>query len=296
MISWRAALLVLVAMLTVRPAHADDLPVHGNGNAQVLASIRPLALITRALVGDALEVRTLPGVATAPHHFVLRPSGLQALRSAALFVWMGPALEQPLERLIAHEPAIPALAVMPMLAAGSEADPHLWLDPRQAVAIAGVLAARLREQGLLDEAQAAPALARFEESMRRREAAIAASLAGVEQVPFISMHDGLRVFVARFGLAQAGALPATHERQPGARSLAALRRVAIERGVGCLFREPGDSDDLARTLAEGTAMRIVELDVLARQAPDTVQGFDEFLQNLAQTMADCLRAAPVEPS
>jgi len=289
MTPWRAALPALLVLLAMNPARAAEAPA-------LLTSIRPLALIAEALVGDAPPVRTLSGVDAAPHDFLLRPSGLQALRAAALFVWMGPELERPLERVLAREPAIRAFAVLPRLDPREAADPHLWLDPRRASAIAGLLAAELRARGLLDEARGASALQGFEAAMRAREAAIATQFEGLREVPFVTMHDGLRVFVARFGLAQAGALPATHEQQPGARSLAALRRVALERGARCLFREPGDSVELARTLAEGTALRVVELDTLALQAPHGARGFDQFLQALAQSMADCLRAAPVEPS
>lgn len=291
MMPWRAALPALLAMLVAWPARADE-----SARPQVLASIRPLALITRALAEGELEVRTLPGVDVAPHDFVLRPSALRSLREAALFLWMGPALERPLERVLARDPEIRALALLPSGAPGATPDPHVWLDPREAAAIARRISTGLRERGLLDASRADAALARFEQAMQSREAAIVAEFAGLQDVPFVVMHDGLGVFAARFGLAQAGALPTTHEQQPGARSLAGLRRTAIARDARCLFRGPGDSESLARTLAEGTRMRIVELDTLALHAPDTAQGFDAFLQTLAQAVAGCLRAAPEESS
>ena len=282
--SRRAALLALFALsalcaVGVRAQQTD-----------VVTSIRPLALITRALAGDAFVVQSLPGVDAAPHDFVLRPSGMQALRAARLFVWMGPTLEHPLARVLSRDAEVPALAVLPALGVDAAADPHLWLDPRRAIDIAQVVAASLRERGLIDAAHETAALVRFTQAMQSRERAIAAEFAGVESAPFIVLHDGLRAIVARFGLQQVGALPASHDTQPGARSLAELRRAALQRHALCLFREPRDSADLARTLAEGTAMRIVVLDTLAQEAPDTAQGFDDYLQSIAHTMAQCLRA------
>jgi zinc transport system substrate-binding protein len=286
MTPWRVRLLAVLVLLSCGAA-ADDA-------APVVASIRPLALIVRALTADTLPVAVLPGVDTAPHDFVLRPSGLQAIRAAPLFLWMGPSLERPLARVLERNAGVPALAVLPALGEAAGADPHLWLDPGRASAIARVVAAELGRRGLLQADAAEAASARFAQAMDVRASAMEQAFAGVEQVPFVVMHDGLRALVARFGLRQVAALPVTHDAQPGARTVAALRRVAREQHAVCLFHEPGDSADLARTLAEGSAMRIVVLDTLALDAPQTAHGFDLFLDGIARGMAECLRAAPLE--
>jgi ABC-type Zn2+ transport system substrate-binding protein/surface adhesin len=78
--------------------------------------------------------------------------------------------------------------------------------------------------------------------------------------------------------------------------VAQLRRTAIGQGARCLFREAGDSEALARTLSEGTSMRVVELDLLAIRADESTREFAEFLLSVAGRVADCLRAEPMEPN
>ena len=281
----------LIAFFALSPAFACLA-----AEARVVVSIRPLALILRAVAGDGITIDTLPGVGASPHDFVLKPSALQELRGGALFVWMGPALERPLERLLQRDPSIHALALMPELGLDAHQDPHVWLDPQMAIAMAGVMQRRLLQSGLADASVNDPGLARFESAMQTSAAELDATLSGLQDVPFIVMHDGLRSFVARFGLRQVGALSAGHEIQPGVRSVARLRRTAIESGARCLFREPGDNAALARTLSEGTSMHVVELDLLASRAADTPDGFANFLHALGHDVAACLRGTTPEPN
>jgi zinc transport system substrate-binding protein len=275
---------LLCALLMFASANAD-----AAGRATIVASIRPLALIVRAIGRDALDIAVLPGVESSPHDFVLRPSALERIADAQLLVWMGPAMERPLAGVIARLDAAQTLALQPRLQA-AESDPHLWVDPRGARALAQAIGVELRARRLLDETALAQHLAEFDTAMQLREQAMSAGFAGLEKVPFATLHDGLGPLVRRFGLNQVGALPATHEQQPGARSVAALRRTLASSGAVCLFRERADRAELAATLAEGMRLRIVELDPLALAARDEAQGFDKFLAGLGRAIAACLRA------
>jgi zinc transport system substrate-binding protein len=248
----------------------------------LLCSIRPLQLIAEALVAGEFEVRALASASASPHAFVLRPSERRELANARLFLWMGAALERPLEQLLQRQPPRAALALLPAIDAG-RVDPHAWLDPRAAVSMARAMAAVIRETGMAQQTLDAR-LAAFEESMRAREAETAALLEPLRATPFLAMHDGYRGFVARYGLRQVAALPGDHEHQPGARTLASMRRVARETGADCLLRQADDNAALGRSIASDTGLRIVEVDPLAVRAAD----FDTFLATFAADVARCL--------
>ena len=281
--AWRGAWQALCALLLVTSASA-----RAAGNAPVVTSIRPLALIARAVAGENLAIAVLPGVESSPHDFVLRPSALHSIAQARLFVWMGPALERPLERVLERLGSTNTLALLPQL--GNDAnDPHLWVDPRSAEAIAQLIGTELRARDLVDGAVLDARLAAFDAAMAAREQAMSQELAPLRRVPFASLHDGLGPLVRRFGLNQVGALPATHEQQPGARSVATLRRTLAASGAVCLFRESADRAALAATLSEGLPLRVVELDPLAAAARDDVNAFDDYLAGLGHAIAACLR-------
>lgn len=261
--------------------------------ALVVSSIRPLDLIVREVAGPLVTARPLPGIDASPHDFVLTPSDLRLIRNAEVLFWIGPVLEGPLARVLERLPEVPAVALQDTLGAPGE-DPHLWLDPRLALGIGRYVAAELERRGLVPRAELAPRLAVFEARMREREAAISAELAGLERVPFLSMHDGYRHFVRRFGLNQVAALPARHEHQPGARAVAGMHAAALRHGAVCLLRERADSASLAASIAAQTGMRTVELDPLARETLGGEHGFDAFLEHFSGALATCLRGGPRE--
>jgi ABC-type Zn2+ transport system substrate-binding protein/surface adhesin len=92
-------------------------------------------------------------------------------------------------------------------------------------------------------------------------------------------------------LRQIGALPGDHDRQPGARSLLALRGAARETGARCLLQERGDNPALAATLVRDLGLHAVEVDPLAR----TSDSFDAFLARFAADVQRCLAPAPPIP-
>ncbi len=281
-----ACRLVLALLCMTMRVHADEsLPL-------VVSSIRPLHLIVLALAGDRVEAREFPGIGASPHDFVVRPSGIRLLESARVVFWIGPELERPLAELLERMSGRRDLALLPRMpsaAIAADADPHVWLDPQLAVAIAESMAAALIERGIADEAQLQPRLEAFIVSMESAERTMRQELNGLERVPFMVMHDGYGYFVRRFSLNQVLALGPDAEHQPGARAVSRMRQGAFDSAAVCLLRESNSNRRLADLLAEGTAMRIREVDPLALSLPADDADFAAFLTDFTRTVAGCLR-------
>ena len=286
MLRARRCRLVLALLCMTMRAHADEpLPL-------VLSSIRPLHLIVLALAGDRVEAREFPGIGASPHDFVVRPSAIRLLESARVVFWIGPELERPLAELLERMPGrrdIALLPRMPPAAIAADADPHVWLDPRLAVAIAESMAAVLIERGIAEEPLLQSRLEAFIASMESAEWNMRQELNGLERVPFMVMHDGYGYFVRRFSLNQVLALGPDAERQPGARAVSRMRQSALDSAAVCLLRESNSNRRLADLLAEGTAMRIREVDPLAWSLAADDADFAAFLTDFTRTVAGCLR-------
>jgi len=278
--------MVLGASLAVRAEGTQPL---------VVSSIRPLHLMLRALAGDGVDARVLLEAGVSPHDFALRPSQLRLLTGAQQVFWFDATLEHPLPALFASLPAPRRdTALLPLIAPPARGDgfvdPHVWLDPRLAAVTAAAMARVLEERGLVSAAQIAPRLQAFQAEMERVEQDIAGQLRGLEAVPFAAMHDGYAYFVQRFGLEQAAVLALDAEQQVGARALARMRREVRDSAAVCLLRErSGDNARLAQMIAEGSALRVAELDSLASDAPDDPGGYARFLEDFASALAGCLR-------
>jgi len=166
-------------------------------------------------------------------------------------------------------------------------DPHAWLDPANARAWLGVIAAELAEHDPENAARYAANAAAAREELAALEAEIAARLAPVQDVPYLVYHDAYQYFEARFGLAAAGALSLSDAADPGPARIAALRDLAQEAGIVCVFSEP--QFDGARVASVfGDSVRHDVLDPLgSRHAPGPAL-YPALIEDMAATLERCL--------
>ena len=152
---------------------------------------------------------------------------------------------------------------------------------------ADMIAAELAEHDPENAARYAANAAAAREELEALEAEIAARLAPVQDVPYLVYHDAYQYFEARFGLAAAGALSLSDAADPGPARIAALRDLAQEAGIVCVFSEP--QFDGARVASVfGDSVRHDVLDPLgSRHAPGPAL-YPALIEDMAATLERCL--------
>ncbi|MGD9982968.1 MAG: metal ABC transporter solute-binding protein, Zn/Mn family [Porticoccaceae bacterium] len=300
------AALVGVLLWVPAPLAASDPNLPHSERPQILATIKPLALIARDVAGDLAEVRQLLPDGASPHEYALRVSDRRLLGAADVVLWVGPVLEPYLNSAVAGMAPGRALtaADLPGIVwpergsdsgkAGVEQarDEHLWLDPRNARIIARALAQALKSHGLGAGAESvlAERLRRFEAELDVAEAAIQARLAPLRGTFFASDHDGFGHFAHRFGLRSAGYLRDVSGHAAGAHSVAALMG---RTDVRCLVAEPDSRPERLQWVAAELGARLVVIDAMGMAiapapAPAVGGGYAHLLQAVADSFAVCL--------
>ena len=323
-IMMRAALLAL-ALAHGAPAAAADL--------QVVASIKPIHSLVAGVMQGAGAPTLLVEGAGSPHSYSLRPSKARALAEADLVFWVGPGLETFLIKPLTTLPASARLValseaegvrLLPTRAGGTwqdhaeeeeeeeahaeadadhadhadhapgAADLHVWLDPVNAAAMVGAIAAALSaadpERGALYAANAAA----LRTELERLNRDLAERLAPVRTQPFVVFHDAYRYFEDRYGLNAVGAISVSPERRPGARRLSAIRDRLAQLEAACVFAEPQFEPALVDTVVEGTSARRGVLDPMGAALEDGPQQYFELMKGLADALLACLGAADRE--
>lgn len=284
---------------------------------KVAADIAPVhALVARVMEGlGAPEL--IVAANASPHGYALRPSQARALQEADLVVWIGPDLtpwlEKPLRNLATGAEVLTLLDVpeTQILAYrggpehdhdghdqdadghdhGIEAggtDPHAWLDPENARRWLALIAERL---AAADPGNAAGYRANAAEGiaeLEALEARIAARLAPLAAVPFVSFHDAYQYFETRFGLSFAGSVALGDATDPGPARLADLQREMQERGVHCAFREPQFDDRRLRALTGSGGLTVAELDPMGSTLTPGPDLYPALLWQMAEAFAACL--------
>lgn len=274
---------------------------HDQHKPLLLASIKPLALIAQEIAGDNIQVDTLLPVTASPHDHPLKVSDHKRLHQADVIIWVGAELEsflaKPLKNIPAHK-KVSAYQLAGLHWPGSVAnthdnhrhahthqglDPHLWLDPRNAIVIAQHLVTHLSQLAPQSADQFQRNFEEFKLRTQALDSAIARSLEPVQHEGFAVYHEGYAHFVARYQLHQVGYITYTPERRPGARHLKELNNVLKEEGK-CLFTEPHASDASTQKLAHSLNLRIGLLDPIGIEAST----YGELLGNMREQFLTCL--------
>ncbi len=291
----RASVIGLILVL------GQALALTAQAKPQLLASIKPLALIAQEVAGDRAQVDALLPVTASPHDYPLKMSDHRRLRAADLVIWVGPELESFLARSLANIPAEKQLAAYvltdlywPEDQAGDghhhanhqhlNGDPHLWLDPRNAGVIALALAQKLAQ---LDPAGAQTYqtnAAHFVSSVEQLDQQLNRQLAPVKTRGFAVYHEGYSHFVGRYGLHQVGYVTYTPERRAGAKHLKELQDVLKKEGK-CLFVEPYYQTDSMNAMVQSLGLKLGMLDPIGGQQ---VSSYRELLENLGSSFLTCL--------
>ncbi len=296
----------MVALLWMFPASWAT----ATTEAEIVVTIKPLAMLVKGVVGDELPVRVLMPGNVSPHDYALKFSDVRALKDAALVVWVGPELESALRKpLAAPTTRVLELSALQGLRWPAPAndnddhedvvvededhgehehyrDPHLWLSPENSRVVVQAIAVRMATQ-YPDKAALfennlnvfLAALDRFDKRARQR-------LEPLKAKGFVVTHDGYGHFTQYYDLNQLAAVQLSSGQQKGARHFAGI--LGLGGQVGCVFTEPQVNSKAALQLASQLDAGTAELDPMGRQIALNAGSYLEFMDGIVETFVACL--------
>ena len=304
MIAFLAALLA-VAFQT----RADEPP-------KVLVSIKPLALIAAAITDTVTTPDQLLEPGTSPHDYALRPSDVRKLATADIVFWVGEDLEtflrNPLDHHVDKKRSIalmesPNVQVENFLSADKEDveqalkrlaashghehglhDPHIWLGPDNAMAIARTMMQSLSEIDQKNASTYQSNYLRFVDRLKATDAANQEMLKDLHNQGFFVFHDAWGYFTRHYGLHVIDVFTISPELSPGARHMVELRQELVDAGHTCVFREPQFRPAYLDTMINNLNVKVGVIDPLATDYDLTPDAYTLFLENKAITIRDCL--------
>lgn len=288
---------------------------------RVAVDVAPVhSLVARVMQGvgaPALIVR--PGA--SPHGYAMRPSEATALEEADLVIWVGEALTpwldggienlasraRVVELLGAEETRVLDLREGVVFGAAQDGetpaahdhdhdhhdheglDPHAWLDPENARRWLGLFADELAALDPEHAAQYAENAATAQAELDALMGAIKAELAPIKDARFLVYHDAYQYFEVWSGLAASGAIALGDAANPGPSRVAALRDMAREQNVACVFSEPQFDPKLVTRVFGDVAGHGV-LDPMASDHAPGPDLYPDLMRAMARALATCLGA------
>lgn len=300
----RSVIGLLVCALFATTAHAAP---------KVATSIKPVHAIVSAVMGKTGSAKLILAGNTSPHNMALKPSQQRIVESAGIIFHIGEGLEGQLEKPLARRKAdgatvialigTPGISLLPIREGAiwpqddhehehdddhGVPDPHIWLDPQNAIAMTLHIADVLAKANPANAAAYQSNAKQFAQDLDQLQTTIAGRLAPVRSKPFIVFHDGYQYFEKRFGLNAAGAIAADPDKRPGAKRLHDIRQAIARRNAVCVFAEPQFDISYVKTVIDGTPARSARLDPIGSTLEAGRNAYLALMSNMADAIADCL--------
>jgi zinc transport system substrate-binding protein len=281
---------------------------------RVAVDIAPIHSIVSNVMGDTGTLDLIVPVGASPHDHAMRPSEAYNLSKANVIIWVGegltPWLHDPITTLAPNARQVELLElkqtkVLPFREgeefgahshvdeghegdhSGHEAgDPHVWLDPLNAIAWAVYIADVLGEE---DSAN----MQLYKDNAKIFAAKISAVSIDIKQqvepikgIPFIVFHDAFHGFESRFDIEAKGAISDSDANAPSPKRVAQVRDLVKTENVRCVLAEPLFNSGLLQAVAGSARVGVVDATgVGLALGPDL---YEDLLRSISQALVDCL--------
>jgi zinc transport system substrate-binding protein len=241
----------------------------------VLVAFYPLQYVVSQVGGDLVSVTNLTKPGAEPHDLELTAKQVASVATADLVFYEkgfqaavdSVVQEQKPKRVLDASTIVPLRTTPGFTGEGqtsttSALDPHSWLDPQTMEKYATAVAEQL-SQAL--PANAADFQQRAKDLVQRLttlDSDFSTGLASCQRTVFVTSHAAFGYLAERYGLEQVGITGLSPDAEPTPAHLAAVQKIAQEKGVTTIFSETLASPALADALAKDLNLKTDVLDPL----------------------------------
>jgi len=277
---------LLLFFLVPFATHASDLP-------KILITIKPVHSLVSNLLVDITQPDLLLDGSSSPHSYQLRPSDALKLSKADVIIWMGPTLEDFMQKQL-HQ--IRGKTIIQLTSdnhthdpqAHLQTDPHRWLDPQLAIAdlqhIANNLIFQYPELGTKISLN----LSKLINRLKSLDQELIDKLGSNKTLSALLYHDAWHYFTGHFQLSAHGIINPTAHQQPGVRHLAAITKILETRDTRCLLIEPQFKPRYINTLINKYQLKALKVDPLGANQPAGPNAYFDMMHHNADAFAQCL--------
>lgn len=167
-------------------------------------------------------------------------------------------------------------------------DPHIWLDPDNALAILKYVKDILGESDPDHLEQYEQNYLEAVKQIQQLKQALAMSTEAFQDAPYIVFHDGYQYFEKAYGLKGLGSFVMEMDAPPSLKRIKMLEDKIHDKGARCLFAEPQFNQDLLHRVSDQYKISIGILDYMGIGIPLGPDTYDLMMKNLVASYKGCL--------
>ncbi len=259
----------------------------------VVTSFYPLYYMTKEIGGDKVAVRNITPAGSEPHDYEPTARDIIEISQSKLLVLNGNKFEAWGEKVKEEVKS----AGVKVVEAGEGLfvgdDPHVWLSPELAKKEAQKILISLVEADPENKDIYAMNEKVLVTKLENLQTKYKAGLANCQKKEFVTSHDAFGYLAKEFGLTQIAISGLSPDEEPSAKDLAAIAKLAKDKGIKYIFFEILVSPKLSETVADEIGAQTLVLDPVEgiedeglAQGKNYISVMEENLVNL-QTALEC---------
>lgn len=250
-----------------------------NDKLNVVTTIFPLWDFTRMIADDTINLTNLLPPNQGPHDFSVTPAEAQKVAKADVLIINGVGdLEAWLPDLLANNKKRSLVVINAgegahLVESGAtlkvsgdmeltETDPHIWLDPQNAIIQIENITRGLSKINPKQSDFYAYNAERIKTLIKDMESTYQEKLNNLSHKDFISFHNAFNHLSYRFGLNQVGVFEELPGQEPSPKELMTIINTIKKAKIKVLFSEPQFSPKIVETVARDLGIRTMTLDPL----------------------------------
>lgn len=267
----------------------------------IVTTTYPVFLFTSAVAGgvEGAQVERLnTGEASCLHDYTLSVDDMKKLEAADVIVMNGAGLEDFMKDALATSTAsvIDCSQGVELLEGishdhevGEEKDPHIWMDPANAVAMVKNIQAGLAKA---DPDHAQVYLSNAESAIEELKAwdSAAKELLAASDAPqiagLITFHDGFQYFTRAYGLPLLAAIEEEAGSEASAQEIQEITALVEEKRLPVVFTEKNGSDATAKAIARETGCQVAQLTMIMDGPDSALSNYGDDLMQNVQTIVN----------
>jgi zinc transport system substrate-binding protein len=273
----------LLFFLSWQTAQAQERPL-------IVASINPIYQIILAITKDKSNNVLIMSPSVSEHDYNLKKNDVKAINDADLIFFVSADLEKNFPSLIKSQnknlrafelSKINGIKLLQLRNDAKKTDPHIWLNPQNAIKIAEFVTKKIAEIDVKNSAQYYKNLEKFQKEVMATEKTIKLRLAKIESPSYISFHDGYQYFENYFALKPLKVIANSHDSELAISDVKEIDLLANQAVLKCFIGEKWDEKNTAKKLAKNYQLKFFNTDSLGGAS------YQELLLKIADGISQC---------
>lgn len=264
-----------------------------NHSLTIVTSINPLYQISKFISGERNKIILLVDSAVSEHDYMPKPSDIRNINNADLIFYISNDLEYYLPKILksTNNKALMVELInsegLKLLRTNNKTDPHIWLNPKNAIIIAQEIAKNLSALDPSGTDIYSNNLKKFINEVNSDDKKIKSGFSKIKKINYLIYHNCYRYFEDYYGLNSSKTINDSQNVQFSIGNIKKINEVIENNNLECLIAQPQEETRVPLEIANSKKVKFVIADIIGSRYEDK-NGYIKLIDELVLKFKSCI--------